>query len=342
LLESELLRWILAVEAVVLVVLLLFLAVRSLLFALVSPRRDERVRKASSDLIHAVETDSDLPSKLADLGLGEQIDALFPLLPSLSGERLAKLTAIAGETGVTNWARRRCESRRWYRRTRGARVLSALEADGPVLELLGDRDHDVRVLAAEWASKQPSPRVIEELCTSLGDRDPGVRFEATDSLLRIGGAAVEPVAEVVNGDRDERSTVAALRAAAGIGDPRLALAAERRTADPRPGVRAAAASACGTLGGSSATVELERLLADPEDQVRMAAVDALGRIANWPSAPLVAARLGDESWAVRRQAARALGEFGAVGRLYLRRTAEAGEGEASAVARQALRFGATA
>lgn len=339
--DNDLLLWVCLVELVIFVSLLLLLMARSIVPAVRGPRQKRQLQVAETELIQALESGKMAPYSFWCLNPAHQVEAMFELAPSVSGQRRADLAVMALETGLTGRARRWTQSDRWSRRIRGAELLRILGESGPVTELLHDPRPEVRIRTAEWATVEPSRKVVEELCSCLSDPNPGVRFATMDSLLRIGGAAVGPLSTLIGEASDPMTLIAGLRVAGGIGDPRLVSLAENRCRDRHPGVRAAAAAACGNLGGEVASATLRGLMSDPEPRVRVEAVTALGRNNHWPSAPDIAPLLEDPEWTVRKAAAIALGQLGAIGSTYLRRIARGDDALASRVARQALGSGAT-
>ena len=165
--------------------------------------------------------------------------------------------------------------------------------------------------------------------------DPGrfVRYTAMDSLIRLRGAAVEPLAGAI--ERSPRPR-AALEVAARIGDPRLAGPAQARLDDPDAAVRAWAARVLGGLGGEEHAAAVVERLTDGDAEVRAAAAVALGRLGHWPSAPAVSALLTDPDWNVRRSAALALRALGPSGELLLRRALRVEDAFARDMAQQTL------
>ena len=334
--DTDLLVLVAAAELALLLGIALILVFRTALVAFRVPRRNRTIREAETELITTLESGSPELGTFSGLRETEQVEALFDLLPNLSGESRTRLAVSAGGGGVSELGAKWCRSRRWGMRVRGAEVLSVLGQDGPVDDLLEDRRPEVRIRAVIWAATRNDDQLLDRLCLMLGDPDPGVRFTVMDSLLRVGGAAVEPIRRTIEADPDPETTAAALRVASGIGDHRLAELALRACDDPRTEVRSTAAAAAGSLGGPHAGARLELLLVDPEADVREQAVDALRRMNSWAASPEIARLLADPDWPVRRAAAIALDEFGPIGRLYIRRTARGEDSLASRVAAQAL------
>ena len=244
---------------------------------------------------------------------------LVELSRTLSGSTGAALSALGRELGVVRRAEEMTESLFWWRRLRGARVLTVLGGrEAVVLPLFRDRHPAVRAQAAEWASVHPSPAAVRALLASLADPDAAYPFTMMDSVLRLGPAAEAPLASYL-AERSGPEAAGALELAAalphaGMQKPALALAH-----DAHPPTRARALRLLATLGGSEGNATARALLADEDDEVRAAAVYALGHMGDWASAPEVARRLRDPAWEVRRAAGQALYALGAPGLLLLRR-----------------------
>jgi hypothetical protein len=277
-----------------------------------------------------------------------RIDLFAELAQSVAGAPRSALAEAARELRVIDRAERLCGSRAWRRRLRGARLLTTLGGgEDAVPPLLADPRPEVRAQAAEWAAGHGSEDNVRRLTAMLDDPLGLARFTVMDSLIRLGGAAVEPLRDTIAGRgvagswREGRvgggpSAVAALRVGAAIGDPRLAPAARERLEDEDPAVRAWAVRLLGAVGGDENATAVVGRLDDPAEEVRAAAAVALGRLGHWPAAPALAARLSDASWLVRRNAALALRSLGPAGELLLGRALRADDRFARDIARQTL------
>jgi HEAT repeat protein len=146
------------------------------------------------------------------------------------------------------------------------------------------------------------------------------RFTVQDSLLRLGGAAVDPIVKRLGKERPSTfEAVGMLKVAAGLAEPKLLEPALRLCKDGRPEVRVLAAGLAGRLGGKQATAQLLTLLGDKAPEVRAAGAKGLGRLGYWPSAGPLSKCLRDRSWDVRMEASMALRNLGNPGLLILRR-----------------------
>ncbi len=255
---------------------------------------------------------------------------------TLKGQHRRELTEIAASLGLVKRAARMCRSRRWWRRLHGARVLTLVGADHPVMpRLLRDPHVEVRSQAAEWAADHPTPQVITALLELLSDTTGLCRFTVQDTLLRIGHAVVEPLAAFL-GTHSGSQVTAALMVSTGLADRRLLPCALAHCADADEDTRAAAVEVLGTLGGDEAIAQLLSALQDPSPLVRANAARGLGSLKHWPAAPRVVELLRDAVWEVRRDAGLALWNFGAPGTLMLRRALHDRDRFAADMARQVL------
>jgi HEAT repeat protein len=270
-------------------------------------------------------------------------DAAGPL-SALSIEDRAGVVADVGaalrrtidEPTLHALAVRRCASRLWWRRLRSVRLL-ALLGDGreQVPARLSDSNADVRAAAARWAADHPEADP-GRLLAMLDDDRALPRWAAADALLRLGPAAVEPIAAYLDAAPSGRGLEGAMRVSAGVADPRLLAPVLARADDPSPRVRELAADVAGGVGGHDAVHALTGLLDDEDAQVRAAAAHALGRLKHWRSAPRLAAALRDPAWDVRRRSGLALLAMGSPGVLALRGALDDSDRFARDMARQLL------
>jgi hypothetical protein len=244
---------------------------------------------------------------------------LSDLAGSVQGDQRQRLARLAVDLGIIGRAQRWARSRWWWRRLRGAHLLSSLCDEDPLMHrLLGDPHPAVRAEAITWAGDHVDTAVAERLVDLLADRSPLCRHAAKDALLRAGPAAPPVVAEHLRRG-DSPNLDALLDVAAGRPDHRYQAAARSLAGDPRPAIRAVAARLLGELGGHDAIPVLELQLTDPQPAVREEAAAALGRLGHWPAASAVARLLRDPSWDVRCAAGEALAALGAPGALMLQR-----------------------
>lgn len=284
---------------------------------------------AGFDRAAAIEELRTFPGRLQDA-------LILPFASSLDPSDSAPLTGIALEIGLVRRAERMCGSRRWWKRLRGARLLTIVGGGaGPLLQLLRDPVPAVRAQAAEWAADHPSPEVVKVLVAMLADPAAISRFAVQDALLRLGEPASGLLAEILDAGESD-ALEPALRVASGLPHPRFVPAGIRLCASPDPIVRARAAGLLGAIGGIEGADTVAELLKDPDGGVRAAAVQALGRMKHWTRAPEIAARMRDTSWDVRRSAGLALLGMGSPGMLMLRKMLSDANSFAADMARQVL------
>lgn len=271
-----------------------------------------------------------------------QVAAFLEVSRNLTGTGKDRLRFVAGEVSLLDRARKLCESRRWTRRLRGARLLAGMDVSDPIVEKLFSDPHPaVRAQAAEWAAAHPSPTVIRSMLAMLADPATQARFAVQDALLRMGDIVAEPLAaflETHSGSPAESG----LRVAGALAESRFLPAALRLSLAHEPGVRMAAANLLGAIGSAPSAERLTELLKDPESRVRAAAANGLGRMQHWPAASQLAESLRDSTWRVRRDAALALRAIGAPGILFLRRAIKGDDAFAADMAQQILDLPATA
>lgn len=273
---------------------------------------------------------------LERLGRRTQVRLLAEIAPSLSGERRARLGAVAARLGIARSAEAACRSRRWWRRLQGARLLTLIGSGDEVMPaLLGDRHPLVRAQAAEWASDHPTAATLRLLVALLDDPHRIARFAVQDTLLRVGHPAIGVLAEGLL-SMSARGIEAGLAVASRVVDPRLVPIAATLAEHDADSVRAAAARALGAQGGDVAVQVLTRLIEDEDPRVRAAAAASLGRLEHWPSATRLLPLLSDPSWGVRRESALALRAMGAPGAVILRTALTSEDRFAADIAAQAL------
>lgn len=271
-----------------------------------------------------------------------QVIAFLEMSLHLSGTGKARLSFIARQVGLVDRARKLCESRRWTRRLRGARILSRLHVVDPLVQrLLSDPHPAVRAQAAEWAAAQPSVTVISAMLTLLADPATQARFAVQDALLRMGGAVAGPLATFLE-SHSGRAAEAGLRVAESLAEPSFGPVAVRLSRTGDVGVRIAAAKLLSAVGDATGAARLIELLDDTDSSVRAAAAQGLGRMQHWQAASLLAYRLRDSAWRVRRAAGLALRSIGAPGVLFLRRALKGDDAFAADMAQQVLDLPAAA
>lgn len=264
--------------------------------------------------------DQPLPISLLDgLSRGQRQSILGHPEAGITGQQREALRDLARRAGLLDQAQRRCRSWRWRRRLQGVRLYTLLgDGERTVPQLLDDPRPEVRAEAAVWAAEHPQRATVERLVSMLGDEATLCRFMVTDSLLRLGGAAVEPL-RIFLATAGGAAAVAGLEVAVSLGDPRLLEAGFELAESPDPSVRHRAVELLGALGGERAAGALVAHLDDPAAEVRATAARALGAAHQWSAGGGLAAALRDPSWEVRHEAGIALRRLGPAGELLLRR-----------------------
>jgi HEAT repeat protein len=271
-----------------------------------------------------------------------QVAAFLEASRNLTGTGKERLRFVAREVSLLDRARKLCESGRWTRRLRGARLLARMDVADPLIEkLLADPNPAVRAQAAEWAATQPTPSIVSTMLTMLADPATQARFAVQDALLRMGSPVADPLATFLE-THSGLPAESGLRVAESLAEPRFLLAALRHSNSAEIGVRTAAANLLGAIGGAESAARLIELLKDPESLVRAAAAHGLGRMQHWPAASQLAACLQDSTWRVRRDAGLALRALGAPGALFLRRALKGNDPFAADMSQQVLDLPAAA
>ena len=302
----------------------------------------EEARESMARLVNSGVVELDRIESLRKLPHSVQTKAFLEVARNVSGSGMERLRFVAQQVGVLDRARRLCESSRWTRRLRGARILSQMDVPDPlVLKLLVDRHPTLRAQAAEWAAAQPSMPVIAAMLRLLADPATQARFAVQTALLRMGAVAAGPLATFL--ERNSGSAAeAGLRVAEALAEPRFEQAALRLSRPADVAIRTAAAKLLGAVGGAAAAERLVELLGDEAFQVRAAAAQSLGRMRHWQAGSALSERLIDPTWPVRRQAALALRAIGAPGVLFLRRAVKGTDRFAADMAQQILDLPAAA
>ena len=137
-------------------------------------------------------------------------------------------------------------------------ATSDVDVTGPLIELLGAEEADLRMQAALALGEQHHPAGVDALIGALGDADANVRFHAIEALGRLHAAdAVDALADLAHGE-DFFLAFPAIDALAQIGDARAAprlvpLLSRAELAEP-------VAEALGELGGAEVVAPLVEAL----------------------------------------------------------------------------------
>jgi hypothetical protein len=285
-------------------------------------RWERKIHEARAALILALETGLASGDELAvvhTLPRRIQITLFVNLAEQFSGTQLNALTNIARRFHIVQHGEKLCRSRRWPRRIRGIRLLTALgEGDDIIPSLFHDPSPIVRSEVVHWGADHPCAAIIDHVLRTLTDADGFCRFAAHNALHRMGAAAVEPLERYLasqTGTALERG----LAVAASLGHEAFADLAGKLAAHNSPTIRKLALDTLARAGDlQSAPLVIDRLN-DPASPVRQSALRTLGHLRCWQAAPAMGRLLGDPVWTVRQEAGTALRSLGAPGILVLRR-----------------------
>jgi HEAT repeats len=337
--KSNLLLVVVYVEAIALMLLVLAICLRMLWRRRRDVLHGERFGRASVVFTAYLSGRAMSPEDaawLARLPIRARLKLLVSASSALSGEKRTRLTDLAQELGLIDWAEKRCRSRLWVRRLNGVRALTALGSGVSVVpSLLRDRRPEVRAEAIQWASDSRDPDFGSRLIELLGDEMRFPRFTVQNALLWIGAPAVKPLAEYLRSDRGA-GLEPALEVAAAMPDPEFLDPARELSRHPSAVVRTHCAHILGALGGNESVTRLGEMLDDDSEEVRTAAAEGLGKLQHWPAGSQLALALRDPAWTVRRAAGLALRALGSPGLVLLRRSTSDRDQFAADMAHQIL------
>lgn len=191
-------------------------------------------------------------------------------------------------------------------------VIRHLEGQGVVARYLKDarsrmkwtRAHALRIMG-----ELKVPSSVPTLLKALGDKDPDVRNVAARSLGRMKLQAAEEALVDLLGKHDQAVSARIAAICIEMG-PRTTPLLIRALREGTPKARFWAARILGEIRDARATRSLGDALMNPDADVRSSAVWALGMIGDRASAALAEPLLRDAVWYVRAHAAEALGRLG--------------------------------
>jgi HEAT repeat protein len=262
------------------------------------------------------------------------------MLGKVRGEAYTALVSVFERRGAAARATRDVHRRDPVRRARAADVLGNLsrrEAVPLLVELLGDSDPDVRIVAARALGTVGDAAAAPHLLACLAARRTVPSHQVAQALARLGVVA-QPAAADALGHPDEsvRAVAAEVLGMVGAAGATSRVEAVLRD-DPSLEVRVRAARTLGRLGTRTALDPLRAALSRTEPPaLRAEAARALGELGTAVSTGALAALLGDPQYPVAHQAARALLRLGPPGREALASACATGDGTAAAHAREAL------
>jgi HEAT repeat protein len=241
----------------------------------------------------------------------------------LRGPEASHITNYLEQQGYVDQAVGGLRSRNRWRRASSAMLLGRMRSDAAVaalVDLMGDEDDDVRMVAARSLAAIGDPAAVEALTVALADPSRWTATTVASDLVEMGPAAVPTLVEIASATASGRAgaqeaAVTAVRVLGEIRDPRaepvlIRLLQEATDLD----LRARAAVALGELGGPLAPQALRTALRDPAWQVRAQAASSIGALGDRGSVAALSAAIADREWWVRRNCAEALGALGDAGR----------------------------
>jgi hypothetical protein len=238
---------------------------------------------------------------------------VLELLRKVRGESRQRLVDLVVAQGTVNRMHRRARGLGAVRRAHAAELLGLLgqlESRDDLVRLLGDRDPEVRLVAARALGELGDPTAagpllealtcdrsvpLRVVARSLARLGPGTASALVDGLTsedavaravcaEISGllgvtAAQSALLGVMDAERDQDVRIRAARALGRIGLPSALPALVRATDSSQPmALRAVAARALGDLGGPGPVEFLEVLLADPDHRVSTNAGQSMSRV----------------------------------------------------------------
>jgi HEAT repeat protein len=251
--------------------------------------------------------------------------------------------AIVTLVRTTRWfattVSRNLQSRFWWRRLVGARMLAVLGSDedlSTVRALVTDRHPAVKVAAITILRRVHAPDLMALVLDEAIGAPSVVRYYFFDTLLTVGPALVPTLSDRLRTPRSEKEIPALVRMAGDVGGPELLDTILPYTHHVDLDVRAATARALGAYPHPRSRDALVELLKDGEWQVRTRAATALGSIRALEARSALAAVLNDSNWWVRLRAAVALRQLGPAGVELLKTTQSSGDRFAAEMARYTL------
>jgi HEAT repeat protein len=238
---------------------------------------------------------------------------VLDMLRKVRGESRQRLVDLVVAQGTVDRMRHRARALGAVRRAHAAELLGLLgqlESRDDLVRLLGDRDPEVRLVAARALGELGDPTAAGPLLQALArDRSVPLRvvarslarlgpgtasalvagLESEDAVTRavcaeisglLGVTAAQPaLLAVMDAEQDDDVRIRAARALGRIGLPSALPALVRATDGSQPiALRAVAARALGDLGGPGPVEFLEVLLGDPDHRVSTNAGQSLSRV----------------------------------------------------------------
>jgi HEAT repeat protein len=243
------------------------------------------------------------------------------IAPLELGMRLDVIGALEERGVVARYLRQARSPWKWTR-ARALRVLGELKIPTSVptlLSALGDRDPDVRNVAARSLGRMKLQAAEEALVGLLGKHDQAVSSRIAAICIEMGPRTAPLLIRSLR-DGNARARFWAVRILGEVRDPRATRALCDALLDKDAEVRSASAWALGALADRATVSLVLPLLRDPVWYVRAHAAEALGRIGDETAVEALVEALRDRSWWVRKNALDALVQLGPASRPALVRT----------------------
>lgn len=262
--------------------------------------------------------------------------SVLALLGKLRGDSRDALVTLLQRRGTLERALRRTRRPGAVGRARAAELLGATGASAAVpalVDLLADRDPDVRQVAARALGAVGDPAAAPALLAALGSGHGVPPRIVAHSLARLGPGAESALVAALDGtaatgpgaDLARSLAVEILGLTGAVRAGRSLVAALR--SDPSLEVRIRAARAVGRIGLPRALGPLVAATADHEPlPLRVVAARSLGHLGDAAAVPQLKQLLADPAHRVAHNAAAALALIGPAGVAALTRVAAGGTG----------------
>lgn len=324
-----------------LVLLLGYLFVQRVVFALAETRRKrliKRYRPLVDTLVqHGITTEARLNLRRIPTSHRSTLASLLLApLNTTRGQVVTHMREAATVVGLIDDWKAQKQHRRWWKRADSIRALGFMEEPSAlplILQSLDDEHEEVRAAAVDALGRLADDRAIPALLTHLADTARFQRVRIVHALRQLGPSVTPALVEWAHAHPDCTRVVADMLGQIGTVDAIDPLL--EWCADARPEVRAAALNALGSRGLDDRGYYFAlKALGDVDPDARAMAARALGRSRREDAVTYLAARLDDE-WLPAAQAAAALRQLGDPGRVALQSRAD-DEGQAGDLARQML------
>ncbi len=188
-----------------------------------------------------------------------------------------------------------------------AGLTSATNPVETLIEFAGDKNSDVRMIAAQLLPELRSVAVAKPLWNLLRDDNEAVRIYAVGALGRLNEFV--PVPPDSSGLKDARANVRRMTAEtlARLRNPAVEPELIAALTDADDLVRWQAVVALATCGSQSAVVPLSLRLQDSSARVRRTAAGVLAQLGDATGLPLLLKALDDKDWQTRAAVVNALG-----------------------------------